>query len=99
MTDNVRQAIAASITPDLVREACMEATARSGGRAEEFYPQLAMAIKRRVAAPLPENTPWAVVLVAAEGGVRAVLCTKAPRFLKPRGTHDDVASGAVSVWF
>ena len=99
MTDNVRQAIAASISPDLVREACAEATARSGGRAEEFYPQLAMAIKRRVAAPLPEDTPWAVVLVAAEGGVRAVLSTKAPRFLEPRGTHDDVASGAVSVWF
>lgn len=99
MTINVRQAIAASISPDLVREACEEARARAAGRVEEFYTQLAMSLKRRVAAPLPESTAWAVILVAADGGVRAVLSTKAPRFLEPRGSHDDVATGAVSVWF
>ncbi|TWO69530.1 hypothetical protein FN976_19805 [Caenimonas sedimenti] len=99
MTTNVRQAIAASISPDLVRQACEEAKARSSGSAEDFYAQLAMSLKRRVAAPLPENTPWAVILVAADGGVRAVLSTKAPRFLEPRNMHDDIASGAVSVWF
>lgn len=99
MTMNVRQAIAASISPDLVREACDEAKSRSAGRAEDFYVHLAMAIKRRVAAPLPGDMPWAVILVAIDGGVRAVLSTKAPRFLEPRGAHDDVASGAHALWF
>jgi hypothetical protein len=99
MTDEVRQSIAASITPDLVRDACDEARARSGGRAEAFYPQLAMALKRRVAAPTPDGSDWAVVLVAADGGVRAVLNHTATRFLEPRGTHDDVASGMLAVWF
>ena len=32
MTTNVRQSIAASISPDLVRDACEEAKARSAGR-------------------------------------------------------------------
>ena len=99
MTINVRESIAASISPDLVREACVEAKARSAGRPEDFYAQLAMALKRRVVAPLPENTPWAVILVAVDGGVRAVLSSAGPRFLEPRGAHDDVASGAVSLWF
>ncbi len=99
MTIDVRQSIAASITPDLVREACDEARARSGGRAEEFYPQLAMSLKRRVAAPLPETTDWAVILVAVDGGVRAVLNHAATRFLEPRGMHDDVVSGMLAVWF
>ena len=99
MTTSVRQAIAESISPELVREACEEAKARSGGRTEEFYVQLAMALKRRVAAPEPEGTAWAVILAAADGGIRAVLSTKAPRFLEPRGMHDDVATGAKSVWF
>ena len=99
MTTTVRQSIAASISPELVREACEEAKARAAGRAEEFYAQLAMALKRRVAAPLAESTAWAVILVAADGGIRAVLSTKAPRFLEPRGMHDDVATGAMSVWF
>ncbi len=99
MTTNVRQSIAASISPDLVREACEEAKARSAGRPEDFYTQLAMSLKRRVAAPLPENTPWAVILVAVDGGVRALLSSAAPRFLEPRGSHDDVASGALALWF
>jgi hypothetical protein len=99
MTNDVRQSIAASISPDLVREACDEAKKRSVGGAEEFYRQLAMSLKRRVAAPLPENTPWVVILSAVDGGVRALLSSAAPRFLEPRGAHDDVASGALSVWF
>ena len=99
MTINVRQAIAASISPDLVREACEEARARSAGRDEEFYPQLAMALKRRVAAPLPEETPWTVVLSGLDGGVRALLSNKGPRFLEPRGATEDVASGALALWF
>jgi hypothetical protein len=99
MTNEVRKSIAASISPDLVREACEEAKARSAGRPDDFYAQLAMALKRRVAAPLPEDTPWAVILVAVDGGVRALLSSTAPRFLEPRGAHDDVASGAVALWF
>jgi hypothetical protein len=99
MTNDVRHTIAAGITPDLVREACDEARARSGGRAEEFYAQLAMALKRRVAAPLPENSQWAVILVAIDGGVRAVLNTGATRFLEPRGMHEDPASGLPALWF
>ncbi len=96
---NPRQAIAASISPELVQESCDEARARSAGRVEEFYVQLAMSLKRRVAAPVPESAEWAVVLAATDGGVRAVLSTKAPRFLEPRGMHDDVATGAMAVWF
>lgn len=99
MTTDLRQAIAASISPELVREACDEARARSGGRAEDFYVHLAMALKRRVAAPLPQNTDWSVILVAVDGGVRAVLNTQATRFLEPRGAHDDVASGMQALWF
>jgi hypothetical protein len=99
MTNNVRQAIAASISPELVREACEEAKAHPTGSAEDFYAQLAMALKRRVAAPLPEETPWAVILSALDGGVRAVLSNKGPRFLEPRGSNEDVASGALALWF
>jgi hypothetical protein len=99
MTNAVRQAIAASITPDLVREACDEARVRAGTRVEDFYGHLALALKRRVAAPLPEATEWAVVLVAIDGGVRALLNTAGTRFLEPRGVHDDMASGAFALWF
>lgn len=99
MTNEIRQAIAASISPDLVREACEEAKAKSAARPQDFYAQLAMSLKQRVAAPLAEDTPWSVILVAQDGGVRAVLSSAAPRFLEPRGARADVASGAVALWF
>lgn len=99
MSNDVRQAIAASITPELVEEACEEAKARTGTRTQDFYAHLAVALKRRIAMPLPTATEWAVVLVAVDGGVRALLNTAGTRFLEPRGVHDDMTTGALALWF
>lgn len=98
-TDTVTRDLSLRITPELMKQACDEARANSAGRIEQFYRQLAAAVKRHLAAVPAEVTSFAVILVAADGGVRCVLDTNGGRFIEPITIHDDPGTGTTSLWF
>lgn len=99
MKNDIQQALAAALTPELVRAACEEARLLSRGVIEVFYEHLASELKRRVAIPAPDVLTHVVVLMARDGGVRAVLDSSGTRFIEPRSWHADRVSGDISTWF